>query len=171
MKISINPYDAKSVDNAINKIVQFKSDFEMHLQNASKTIADLCRMNIEWRYGEVEKNVDDEPISVTTEVNGDTIIVRAEGEDLFFIEFGAGLIGYGNPMAQELGYGPGSWSTTQGAGRWANPYGWFYRGSGRFAHTKMHSRGNRPARAFYDAILTLQMQIDDILIEEFRNDR
>ena len=89
--------------------------------------------------------------------------VRAEGNAVLFIEFGAGLIGTGHP---EPGiYGPG---TYPGKGHWDDPHGWWYYDEDGAVH---HTYGNPPAMPMYNAAKTLEQEIGRIAQEVFsRND-
>lgn len=64
-------------------------------------------------------------ITVETSRDGDTLkgTLSVSGEAILFLEFGAGLIGYGHPRAGEFGYGPG---TFPGNGNWDKKGGWWY---------------------------------------------
>ena len=95
-------------------------------------------------------------VSVNFEERGElTRAVVATGKATLFIEFGAGLIGYGHPEPQE--YGPG---TYPGKGHWNDPNGWYYE------HGKK-SYGNPPAAAMYNARKQLEQDFDSIAREVF----
>lgn len=90
------------------------------------------------------------------------VTLVASGQSVLFIEFGTGATyGYGHPLAQQYGYGPGTWSDNEalgGKGHWNDPNGWYYK-----HNTK--SLGNPPARAMYDAFTTMRDQVEEILRE------
>ena len=91
-----------------------------------------------------------------TNENGYT--VRASGEDVLFIEFGAGArYGYGHPEAAENGMGPG---TYPGKGHWDDPNGWTIPNG-------QHTYGNRPGMPMYNAVKTIEQQIEQIVREVF----
>lgn len=103
-------------------------------------------------------------ISVSVDDNGKVAVIRADGENVAFIEFGSGKkYGYGHPQAGELGFGPGTWSDgPDGKGHWDNEKGWYY-GSGQ------HSYGNPPAMAMYDAVKEITENVTRIAQEVFAN--
>lgn len=103
-------------------------------------------------------------VSVRVDSTGSVAVIYAEGEAVAFIEFGSGAKeGYGHPQADELGLGPGTWSTNEelgGKGHWDNPNGWYYK------HGKK-SHGNPPAMAMYDAVQAMTAEITTIAREVF----
>ena len=83
--------------------------------------------------------------------------VRASGNAVLFIEYGAGArYGYGHP--EPLDYGPGTYPST--TGNWDNPKGWWY------AHGK-HTYGNPPAAAMYHAEQDVKREIRNVANEVF----
>ena len=91
-------------------------------------------------------------VKVDYQHRGDGVYaVIADGNAATFIEFGAGLIGYGHP--EPHGMTPGSYSTTVGKGLWANPEGWIYE------HHSPRSHGNPPAMAMYNAKKEIETRI------------
>lgn len=101
-------------------------------------------------------------VSVRVDNTGSVAVIYAEGESVAFIEFGSGAkYGYGHPMNDVLGTGPGTWSDgPEGKGHWDNPKGWWY-GSGK------HSYGNPPAMAMYQAIQVMTEEVTEIAKEVF----
>ena len=100
-------------------------------------------------------------VSVSVDDDGKVAIIRAEGRDVAFIEFGAGIkYGYGHPQAGEFGVGPGTYP--EGKGHWDNPKGWWY-GSGQ------HSYGNPPAQAMYSAVKEIAENVTRIATEVFKS--
>lgn len=105
----------------------------------------------------------DDDVSVRVDDTGSVAVIYAEGKAVAFIEFGSGAKeGYGHPMADSFGFGPGTWSTGEsGKGHWDDPNGWYY------AHGKK-SHGNPPAMAMYDAVQTMTEELTEIAREVFR---
>lgn len=88
----------------------------------------------------------------------------AEGRALLFLEFGAGVTyGYGHPLADELGFGPG---TYPGKGHWDDPDGWWYFDGLHFAHTY----GNRPSQVMYAAAKRARLAVPSVAKEVFARD-
>lgn len=98
-------------------------------------------------------------VSVRVDDNGSVAVIYAEGESVAFIEFGAGAkYGYGHPLADEFGTGPGTYP--DGKGHWDDPNGWWY-ASGK------HSHGNPPAMAMYNAVQVMVEELTAIAKEVF----
>lgn len=88
-------------------------------------------------------------------------VVRASGEKVLFIEFGAGLIGDGHPEAAENGMGPGTYNPS--SGNWKNPSGWWYSGFDGSRHTY----GNPPNMPMYNTVKELEAELDRVVQEVF----
>lgn len=106
--------------------------------------------------------------SVPEWIDDNRLAVVASGKSILFIEFGSGLVGYGEKpeYAQRFGYGPGTWSDDPdkgGKGHWDDPNGWYYK-----HNTK--SYGNPPAMAMYEAAKTMRNDIRQIAREVFSGD-
>ncbi len=104
-------------------------------------------------------------VSVRVDNTGSAAVIYAEGKAVAFIEFGSGAtMGYGHPLADEHGLGPGTWSTDEslgGKGHWDDPNGWYY------AHGKK-SHGNPPAMAMLSARDTMVEELTMIAREVFK---
>lgn len=127
--------------------------------------------------GDSTHSIDVEPI----ESNGKTgYIVRVSGASVAFIEFGAGkTYGYGHPMANELGFGPGTWpdkhyrshhdwSKGNGArvkiANWENPDGWYLPAP----HPRgIHTYGNPPNAGMYNARVEIINAVRSVAKEVF----
>ena len=106
-------------------------------------------------------------------------LVSAASEALLFIEFGAGLQGYGheNPVSLDgKKFGPGTYPG--GKGHWNDPKGWWYetddpklivRTSKKTGKSYGHSYGNRPYAPMYTAVKTLQQELEQIVREVFND--
>ena len=88
-------------------------------------------------------------------------VIRASGEDVCFIEFGAGVTyGSGYPGVLPDGVvGIGQYGKGQGA----NPRGWNYPSGNGWKHTY----GNPPAAGMFSAAQTIQQQVYQIAQEVF----
>lgn len=86
--------------------------------------------------------------------------VRASGTTVLFVEFGAGLIGYGHP--EPNGMGPG---TYPGEGNWNKPGGWFYNDDSGESH---HSHGNPPNMPMYNTVKELEAELSRVVQEVFK---
>lgn len=89
--------------------------------------------------------------------------VRADGNAVLFIEFGAGyLMGYGHPDPQ--GFGPG---TYPGQTHAFDPNGWFLPKEAQIASGQKKSYGNPPAAAMYNTVKHLEGRIGELAREVF----
>ena len=159
MKITIDPFDQKSVDKALRELTAYKS----WVQEKEKLLRDRLSMlgatvaRIEFSRAIYSGKND---VSVRVDDTGSVAVIYAEGESVAFIEFGAGAkYGYGHPMNGEFGTGPGTYP--DGKGHWDDPGGWYY------AHGK-HTFGNPPAMAMVHARDTMVEQLTAIAREVFR---
>lgn len=103
----------------------------------------------------------DANVSVVAIPNG--YAVKADGEFVLFIEFGAGITyGTGHPEASEFGMGAGTYP--DGKGHWDDPKGWYLpkdKGGG-------HTYGNPPAMPMYEARKAIEQELPRIVMEVFR---
>lgn len=123
--------------------------------------ADTARMNFD---GAIYDGNPDVAVTVEKIEDGSAIVAR--GEDVLFIEFGAGIryAGYPHPQAMEFGFGPGTWSDgPNGRGHWDDPKGWFLpqeKGGYR-------TFGNPPALAMAEAGQTVRNNLEAVIKEEY----
>ena len=102
----------------------------------------------------------DAAVSVVAIQNG--YAVKADGESVLLIEFGAGITyGTGHPEAQEFGMGPGTYP--DGKGHWNDPDGWYLPKSAGGGHTY----GNPPAMPMYEARKQIGQELPRIVKEVF----
>ena len=107
--------------------------------------------------------IDENDVEITVERDGDTFIIKASGNEVAFIEFGAGITyGYGYPNAGGLGVGPGTYP--EGKGHWSNPSGWWYTDENG---NPKHTYGNPPNMPMYNTARLLEQQIEQIAREVF----
>lgn len=147
MKITINPFDRKSVDNAIKQLEQYKRDFlakeELFVRRLGEIGVSVARAG----FATADYDVDKGDIQVTIEQSGTSIAVVASGEKVGFIEFGTG-VRYPEWDSAGMEYTPPQHGT-YGSGRGASPHGWYFKqhdGAKAF-----HTYGNPPAEAMRTA--------------------
>lgn len=141
-EIVIDPLDQSSIANGIKELQKYKAwvrakenELRMRLATLGATVASI----------QFSRAIYNGTNDVTVRVdNTDSVaVIYAEGEAVAFIEFGSGAkYGYGHPMNNEFGTGPGTYP--EGKGHWNNPNGWWY------GHN-LHSSGNPPAMGMYQA--------------------
>ena len=162
MKIEISLND-KSINQAIKELEKYKRDLDNKARIVVERLASLGATNASLGFARAVTSEND--VQVTVEwVNSNTMRIRATGEEVLFIEFGTGITyGYGHPMAQELGYGPGTYPTKLAKGKWDNPNGWWYSKDGNPKHTY----GNPPNAVMYDTMKMIEREAERVVKEVF----
>lgn len=156
--IVVNPLDPKSVSEAIKAVKQYKAWVAMKETELRQRLAMLGASVASIQFSRAIYNGSND-VTVRVDNTGSVAVIYAEGQDVAFIEFGAGATyGYGHPQAGEFGVGPGTYP--DGKGHWDDPDGWYY------AHGK-HTFGNPPAMAMYTAVQTMAEQLTAIAKEVF----
>lgn len=153
MTITINGFDTASIDAAIRELqTKFKDQNQM-VQDACMKVAEFGAKWAEGGYRSAEYPSGANDVVVTAEATGDGARVRASGENVLFIEYGAGALrGYGHP--EPNGYGPGTFNPL--SDNWKNPNGWYY------AHRRK-TLGNPPSAAMYYAEQAMRENADTIV--------
>lgn len=149
--IRFNAFDTVSVDNAIRQLGQLRSEQGNRVDEACMRIAEYgaSRARADFSRAIYDGNND---VTVTAESIPLGARVRASGNAVLFIEYGAGAtMGYGHPRVGR--YGPGTYNPL--SDHWKNPNGWYY------AHGR-RSLGNPPAMAMYHAEQDMYYRAYDI---------
>lgn len=169
MKITINPYDTKSIDKAIKQLQEYKKDFLAKEQIFIERLAKIGVSVASAGFAMADYDgVND--VQVTMNSNGTKATVIAYGETVGFIEFGTGVR---NPEWDNSGmkYTPPKHGT-YGKGRGANPKGWWFTlhegGSSDVKIPAMHTYGNPPAEAMRTARDTMIERVIQIAREVWR---
>lgn len=157
--ISLNPFSANDVANAVNEVRRYsawveqkEAELRIRLASMGATVA-----SIQFRRA-IYSGTND--VSVRVDDTGSVAVIYAEGESVAFIEFGAGdKHGHGHPQASEHGFGPGTYPSEKQ--NWNNPHGWWF-GSGQ------HTYGNPPSMAMYQAVQAMAEELTQIAREVFR---
>ena len=162
MKIVIDPFDQKSIDNAIKELERYKRWVQEKEEVLRQRLAQLGATVASIEFSRAIYNGTND-VSVRVEDNGRKATIFAEGSAVLFIEFGSGeKYGGGHPDAGKFGYGPGTWSDgPNGKGHWDDPNGWY------FSHGQ-HSFGNPPAMAMVHARDAILEQLTAIAREVFK---
>jgi len=156
--IVVDPLDPKSVSEAIKAVKQYKAWVVLKETELRQRLAMLGASVASIQFSRAIYNGSND-VTVRVDNTGSVAVIYAEGQDVAFIEFGAGAkYGYGHPQAGEFGVGPGTYP--DGKGHWDDPNGWYY------AHGK-HTFGNPPAMAMYTAVQTMAEQLTAIAKEVF----
>ena len=150
MKIVVNPFDKKSIENAERIVRQYKKDFEVKEAEFVRRLAEIGVSVASAGFATADYDgVNDVSVSMVKTATGYEVI--ASGKTVGFIEFGTGVRypeweDEGNVNGQPYTPPPhGSYGKGQGK----NPWGWWFRGSdGAVAR---HTYGNQPAEAMLTA--------------------
>lgn len=157
--IVVDPLSRSSVQDAIKELKKYKKwiaekerELRIRLATRGATVASIQFARA------IYSGTND--VSVRVDDTGTVAVIYAEGSAVAFIEFGAGATyGYGHPMNNEFGTGPGTYP--DGKGHWNNPNGWWY-GHGE------HTFGNPPAMAMLKARDQMVEEITQIAREVFK---
>ena len=146
MKITVNPFDKKSVENAIQLVTQYKRDFETKESEFLRRIAEIGVRVAQSGFATADYDgVNDVVVSMERTDSGYSVV--ASGQTVGFIEFGTGVR---HPEWDNTGmdYTPPKHGT-YGKGLGKNPHGWWFKQNdgGRATHTY----GNTPAEAMRTA--------------------
>ena len=163
-EISLDPYDPASYDAAIKEIKAYK-------KWAKEKVNELCRRLAEiglqvaqvyfvpgaWNGG------DDVSLSVEQVRNG--FILKASGESVCFMEFGAGMtagLGYDTSViTPPVPIEPKSWSKTHGTGEFANSK------QGYWHYKKIRYSEIVPQMGMYHATKEITERVEEIAQEVF----
>lgn len=166
MKISIDVFDPDSIDKAIKQLNDYSKGLDQKARNLCQRLADLGAWYAEWNFSQVAwtySGTVDYAITVDR-LSDNQYLIKAAGEGVLFIEFGAGItLGGGHPMDSQLGMGPGTYPN--GKGHWNDPNGWWYKDEDG---TKHKTYGNAPGMPMYNAAKDLRNEIKKIAQEVFR---
>ena len=166
--IEVNPLSKKSINNAIRELRDYKEDLEKANHDFLNSLGDFFVERVLERLNAVEKNsLNTEPYNVTSRFASDGksegIIIEAFGENIAFIEFGAGaeaspgLYPYTKDPDSEA-FTPGSYSkdNSRTYQRWENA-----------GYPGLYFYEQPPARGFDTAISELREIIKQAADEVF----
>jgi hypothetical protein len=163
MKITIDPFDKKSIAAAIKQLEQYKKDFLAKEELFVKRLAEIGVSVASAGFATADYDGKND-VQVRMEFAGNRATVIAEGETVGFIEFGTG-VKFPEWDNTDMGYTPpphGSY----GKGKGANPKGWYFTvGEGAMAR---HTYGNPPAEAMRTARDMMIERITQIAREVWR---
>ena len=145
MKIVINPFDQKSIDEALKAVQQYKKDFKAKEQEFVRRLAEVGVRVAQDGYAVADYDgANDVVVSMEKTAKGYTVV--ASGETVGFIEFGTG-VKYPEWDNTGMEYTPPKHGT-YGKGQGANKHGWWFTGT---SGASQHTYGNPPAEAMLTA--------------------
>lgn len=160
--IAIDILDASSVDAAVREIQEYAKWLQTKAEALARRLAAYGLTQVRIGYNAAVYD-EDKHIEVSVANRGDnTYVITAEGRDLLFLEFGAGVrYGDGHPLNSDLGMGPG---TYPGQTHVPEPGYWWYTGEDGESH---FSVGNAPSMVMYMTGMELEREVDRIAMEVF----
>jgi hypothetical protein len=163
MKITINPFDKKSIERAERMVRQYKKDFEVKEREFCRRLAEIG-VQLAGDIYSISDIDGEHEFSVYLQKNENGYSVIAEGRTIGFLEFGTGIR---NPEwhGEGLEYTPpphGSY----GKGHGKQPYGWWFKSQDY--GVVMHTYGNPPAEGMLTARNQMVEQAVQIAREVWR---
>ena len=179
--IKVNVFSQKSIDEAIKYLKDYSKSLDEKVQIfldrltdegiavIDATMQSASIVSYDKDGNAVHESFDWSNVKNVTGSNGSyQMVLEVMGENLLFIEFGAGVT-YAvpqNPKASELGYGVG---TYPGQTHAFDPNGWYYNETGGDgSRSSLHSYGNSPFMPVYKSSLEMRKRIYSIAGEVFR---
>ena len=146
MKITINPYDPKSIREAIRTLERYEKEFRAKETEFVRRLKEIGVSVAETGFSMADYDGINDVLIAETQ-NGPRAAVIAYGETVGFIEFGTGVKfrEYDSSSTEFTPPPHGSY----GKGKGANPKGWFFKQSEGVAGR--HTYGNIPAEAMLTA--------------------
>ena len=163
MKIVIDPFDKKSINNAIRQLNQYKRDFQKKEIEFVKRLKELGISVAETGFALADYDgIND--VQIAESQGGTNAVIVAYGETVGFIEFGTGArFREWNGAGTE--YKPPAHGT-YGKGKGKSPHGWYFKQSD--GAKARHTYGNAPAEAMLAARDTMIEQVVQIAREVWK---
>ena len=155
MNLSVN-----SIENAIKEIEKYKQSLSVKTEQLIKELGKIGIERIESSMTNIEGDSSPEhtaSVNVTSSGNRVRATIILQGEDIAFIEFGAGVhyngaVGSGYGFGKKLGYTIGSYGKGQGAN---DSWVYFDEEQGHFRW----SQGTKAAMPMYNASVDIREQL------------
>ena len=163
MKISIDPFNKASINNAYQKLVQYEKDLKAKETEFVRRLAEIGVTVASTGFSLADYDGENDVMIAQTQLGGRAAVI-AYGSTVGFIEFGTG-IKFREYNATESEFTPpphGSY----GKGKGANPHGWYFKQNEGAAGR--HTYGNPPAEAMLAARDAMAERVVQIAREVFR---
>ena len=162
MKITIDPFDKKSIDAAVKTLERYKKDFLAKEAEFIRRLKELGVSVATTGFATADYDGVNDVLIAETQ-NGNRAAVIAYGKTVGFIEFGTG-VRYPEWGGDGVDYTPPKHGT-YGKGKGANPKGWWFSTS---PGSSQHTYGNQPAEAMLEARNSMVEQVVQIAREVWR---
>lgn len=162
--IEIDVFDIKSIKDAVKDLNAFSKRIVEGSREITRRMAEVCADTARAAYGNGEDGNDSFSVDVYEEKDGH--VVSASGQDVYFLEFGAGVAagsGYDTTVIEPpVDISPGSWSSTRGTKEFSRYGSWHHKGE---KYTEIV-----PRKGMYYGVKAATEQLEQIAEEVFRND-
>ena len=146
MKITIDPFDKRSITAAIKKLEQYEKEFRAKEAEFIRRLKDIGVSVAETGFSLADYDGINDVLIAETQ-NGPRAAIIAYGEAVGFIEFGTG-VKFREYDSSSTEFTPPAHGT-YGKGKGANPKGWYFsQGEGAAGR---HTFGNPPAEVMLTA--------------------
>ena len=163
MKITIDPFDRKSISAALKRLEQYERDFKTKESEFVRRLKELGVSVATTGFSMADYDGTNDVLIAETQ-SGPRALVIAYGETVGFIEFGTG-VKFREYDSAGLEFTPPAHGT-YGKGKGKNPKGWYFKqhegAAGR------HTYGNPPAEAMRTARDTMIEQVTRIAREVWK---
>lgn len=164
--ININ-LNRSSIREAIKELEAYAEEIQESADELCEKLADIASEEAKAQYASMASsqvgNADKYLVTVLPIDGG--YEVEATGDDVGFLEFGTGLVGYGHPLGGMWGAVPGSWSKLH-ANLWDSPFGWWFKD--RNTGLPRNTVGHPPSEGMYRGWMKAQKSIERVAREVFR---
>ena len=161
MKINVNLFDPKQIDSAIRRIEKTSKAIETLSNTLAEKLAKIGCEVVSEEYTAMADFYESKPFVVETIKTDEGYAIIATGENVMFLEFGAGdmVEDYEHPEADLPPIESGEWSRTEGSGVYDRHGFWHYR--------RKLFRGTYATKGFYYASEEMKEQAVKIAKEVF----
>lgn len=161
MKINVNLFDDKQIDSAIRRIERTSQALERLSQTLTEKLAKIGCEVVSEEYTAMADFYENKPFTVETIRTDKGYAIIATGENVMFLEFGAGdmVEDYEHPEADLPPIASGEWSINEGSGVYARHGFWHYR--------RKFFRGTYATKGFYYATEEMKEKAVEIAKEVF----
>lgn len=151
--------NARSINSAVKELKKIDAEWDRKIDTLIKRLAIIGATKASIGFSRAVYSGDND-VSVSVEQIENGYAIKAAGEAVLFIEFGAGVTyGYGHP--EPMQYGPGTYPSDKG--HWNDPKGWWLPKSSGGGHTY----GNPPSATMYHTAKDLESEILRVSREVF----
>lgn len=160
--ITVNVMNKDSIDKAIRDLRRYEDKLKKAEKEIARQLAEIGMKVVELRFYEVEPTEFD----IYTEPTESGYAIVANGEDIMFIEFGAGMSteDYEHPEAEGLPpIVAGEWSRNEGTGQFASKGYWWHNREKFYGYPSFDGIPAYPAHGFYEANKEMQKRAEEVI--------